>query len=446
VPQEAHILKSLRQSKLFCFADADRFVLYTEFFTMAQQVSGRSRGWVWGLVVVAACLGLFFFLRISRAVVTVRTAQADRQDIVGTVSTTGKVELIQDFQAHAPTPGEVAKLFVHLGDKVRPGQELVKMDDSDARRGVAAAEATLQSAEALLAAMEQGGSQEELNTGKSDMASAKLQQEQAAATLSSLQKLQAQGAASASEVASARQRLADAQVHVDQLQTRRTGRYSASDLATQRAVVAQAKAALAAARSVYAGVDIRAPFAGTVYAIPVAEYDFVQAGESLLDVADLTKLQVIGYFDEPDVGKLAAGQPVTIGWDAKPSRVWHGHILQAPTTIISYGTRNVGECLISVDDAQGDLLPNTNVSAKVTTQKRTDVLSLPREALHTDGASNFVYKVVEGRLVKTPVEVGIGVNLTRFEVAAGINPGDTVALGATTDTDLKDGLRVKAQP
>jgi HlyD family secretion protein len=410
---------------------------------MAQQETGNSRSWVWVLVALIAGAAFFGYYKMNHTQVTVRAALVERQDIVSTVSTNGKVEPSDDFQAHAPMPGVVAQVFVDLNQQVKSGQELVKMDDSDASKSIAAARANLQSTLATQSAMKQGGTQDERLSANADLASARLQQQQAAASLASLKKLQAQGAASANEISAAEQKLTDAQARVSQLQTRRTGRYDHDDMATQQSMVNQAKASLSAAESSYAAVDIRAPFAGTVYAIPVSQYDFVQAGEMLLEVADLTKLQVRAYFDEPEVGKLSIGQPVSIVWDAKPNRVWHGHVLEAPTTIITYGTRNVGECVISVDDANGDLLPNTNVTVTVTTQRHADVLSLPREALHTDGAKNFVYKIVDGKLVKTDIQIGTGINLTRFEIAGGLNQGDVVALGATTETDLSDGLRVK---
>jgi HlyD family secretion protein len=313
------------------------------------------------------------------------------------------------------------------------------MDDSEARRSVAAAQANLASAKSTLNAMEMGGTQDERIAEKGDLDAALSQQRQAASSLASLEKLQAEGAASANEISAARQRFADANAKVSQLQTRRTSRYSADELAAQRAQVAQAKAALDAAQAGLAGVDVRAPFGGTVYAIPVSQYDFVTAGEALLDVADLSKLQVLAYFDEPEVGKLADNQPVTIVWDAKPGRVWHGHIVEVPTTIVNYGTRNVGECLITVDDANGDLLPNTNVTVKVTTSRREDVLSVPREALHTLGTSNYVFKIADGKLVKTAVGVG-ALNLTRVEITSGLNIGDKVALGAKTEDEIPSGV------
>ncbi len=412
---------------------------------MVEQRSGQSRGWVWFVVLVAICLGGYILFRMGHGKVTVTVAEVERHEITSTVSTNGKVEPIEDFQAHAPFPGVVTHLYVHLNQHVSAGEELVQMDDADARRQLATAQANLLSAQATLKSMEAGGTQEELNTTGSDLSSARLQQQNAAQSLSALERLQAKGAASASEVAAAKQRLADDQLKVEQLQTRKSDRYSGTDLSTQRAQVSQAQAAVVAAQIALTNIDQRAPFAGTVYAVPVSQYDFVQAGESLLDVADLTRLQVRAYFDEPEIGKLAVGQPVKIVWDAKPGRSWHGHILEAPTTIISYGTRNVGECLISVDDAKGDLLPNTNVTVTVTTLNRSDVLSLPREALHTDGTNNYVFRVVNDKLVKTPIQVGSAVTLTRFEVAGGLKQGDLVALSALNEAELTNGLAVKTQ-
>jgi HlyD family secretion protein len=413
---------------------------------MAQNESQRSRGWWWALALVVVLLIIFLYVHFSHQAVAIRTARVARQDIISTVSTNGKVEPIDDFQAHASAPGVVDELYVHLGQQVQKGQPLVRMDDTNPLRDIAAAQANIDSATTTLHAMQQGGTADELITEKTNLAQAQLQLQQNQASLGALQKLQAQGAASANEVAAAQQRLEDTQVHLEQLQSRRSGRYSSGEIDSQRAQVAQSQAALGAARRGFANADIRAPFAGTVYTIPVAQYDFVQAGETLLGIANLNKLQVRAYFDEPEIGSLKAGQAVNIVWDARPNQVWHGHIVEAPTTVISYGaTRNVGECVITVDDATGDLLPNTNVTVRVTTLFLPSVLSLPREALHTEGARDFVYKVVDGRLVQKPVQVGV-VNLTRFEITGGLKEGDTVALGATTDVDLTNGLQVKVQP
>jgi HlyD family secretion protein len=411
---------------------------------MAQTGQTQSRAWLWILLAIALVVVVFLLIR-RKPEVEVRAARVSRQDLTSTIPTNGKVEPVLDFQAHAPNPGVIARLYVHLGEQVHKGQELLRMDSADAANRVAGAQASLDSAEAALMNMQHGGNQEERLSEQADLTNAQNQVQQAQATLATDQKLLAQGAASPNEVALAHQQLTTAQNRVAQVEKRIHDRYGAVDMSSQQAQVTQARANLSAAQSGYANVDVHAPFVGTVYSLPVAQYDFVQPGQALINVADLTKLRIRAYFDEPEIGKLAAGQPVTITWEAKPNLVWHGHVEQAPTTVITYGTRNVGECLITVDDARGDLLPNTNVTVRVTTARRSNVLSVPREALHTDGSVNFVYKIVKNKLVRAPVEIAPNavVNLTRAEITSGLNEGDLIALGATSEVDLSNGLQVK---
>jgi HlyD family secretion protein len=385
---------------------------------------------------------LVFYIRSQHSLVDVTAARAEPQTLTQTKSTNGRVEPLQNFSAPAPGPGTVAKVFVKLGQEVQAGQELVQMDDTDARKQLATAEANLDSSRLALQNAEHGGTAVERVSSTADLDAAKAQVQQDSRSLTSLEKLQAQGAASANEVAQAQHQLTADQAKVNALEATKGARYSADDLRTQRAMVAEAQAGVDAARSAYAGVDIHAPFAGTVYGIPVTAYQFVQGGETLVQVADLKKLQIRAYFDEPEIGQLKVGQPVTIGWQAKPTELWHGHIVEVPTTISTYGTRNVGETLISVDDANGILLPNTNVTVTVMEVKHENVLSLPREALQTKGMSNYVFRIVGDRLVKTPVTVGLS-NNERFEITGGLKEGDLVALGAVTEVDLTDGLRVK---
>ena len=413
---------------------------------MAQQVSQRSRRWVWWLVAWAAGIALVFYLRTQHTVVEVTAARVEPKTLTQTKSTNARVEPLENVDAHAPMAGVVDNVYVRLGQQVQTGQELVRMDDSDARKELATAEAALASSMTSLQMMEQGGTATERLSSTADISSAKTQVAQDSASLSALEKLQAQGAASANEVAQAQHQLSLAQARLTELQAQKSARYSTADIKTQKAQVAEAQAAVDAARSAYAGVDIHAPFAGTVYALPVTQYQFVPAGEALVQLANLRKLQITAYFDEPEIGQLKAGQPVTIVWAAKPNEMWHGHVVSVPTTITTYGnTRNVGECLISVDDADGVLLPNTNVIVTVTELRRENVLSLPREALRTEGMNNYyVYRIVGDHLVKTPVQVGL-TNNQRFEITGGLKEGDLVALGATTEVELSDGLRVKVQ-
>jgi HlyD family secretion protein len=396
---------------------------------------------LWGLFLAVIALAFIVFRSSTRDTAQVRVAPVTRQNLVSSVATTGKVEPIDEFQAYAPVAGIIAKVYVQVRQKVKVGDLLLKMDDSDAVAKLAATNATLRTAEATSHDMEQGGSQEEHITLTGDLGRAQLQQQQATKDLAALQQLQQKGAASASEVVAAEQRLQNANSSVQSFQMRGTQRYSPADKARIQAQVSDARAALASAQSNYDSFNIRTPKAGTVYSVPVSTYDFVPAGETLVAVADLNKIQIHAYFDEPEIGKLAAGQAVKIAWDAKPNQTWHGHISIPPTSVITYGTRFVGECIVTVDDARGDLLPNTNVVVTVTTAQRTNALSIPREALHTEGG-DFVFRVIDNKLVRTPVQVGL-VNLTRAEIIGGLTDKDTVALSALNSRELSNGQPVK---
>src|ERR1700761_1203951 len=182
---------------------------------MAQQESSQIRGWMWGIVALIACGALFLLVRMTfRGTVAVHTATVGYEDIPSSVSTNGIVQPVNDFQAHAVAPGAVKKLFVTVGEKVSKGQELVRMDDSEARKNVVAAQAALQSSESTLKNLQNGGTHGELMTQKADMDAAQVQTQQAATSLSSLEALQAKGAASANEVATAKQRLAESQARL----------------------------------------------------------------------------------------------------------------------------------------------------------------------------------------------------------------------------------------
>jgi HlyD family secretion protein len=413
---------------------------------MTQKELTQKRRWTGVTAFLAGlliCIVLFLVLRkMMHSALTIHVSTVSYQDVSNPVATNGDVEAMSEFEPHAPLPTVIDQIFVKVGQTVSPGQEVMRLDDTDARKSVAMAQATLDSAVAALKNLQNGGSQEELNTGKNNLSAAQVEEQQAATSLASLQALQAKGAASANEVAAAKQHLAEIQARVQVLRSQPVQRYGTSDLHNAQAQVAQAQAALIAAESALSGFDIHTPIAGTVYQLRYPRYASVPTTDSLLSIGDLSHLQVHAYFDEPEIGKLAVGQPVKIEWNARPNQAWHGTITRVPTTIQNYGTRNVGECLISVDDNHGDLLPNTHVTVTVTTLQRFHVLTVPREALHTDGNNNFVYTLVDNHLHKTMVQVGV-VNLTNVEITGGLKEGDTVALNATTEADLSDGLEVK---
>ncbi|MBX6361169.1 MAG: efflux RND transporter periplasmic adaptor subunit [Acidobacterium ailaaui] len=407
-----------------------------------QRTTTVPSGRLWTGAILLLLVVFYLAHRMTRTTLPVRAATVVRSSLKSTTSTNGVVEPVDNFEATAPFPGVIKAVYVHEGDKVAQGKLLLSMDDTDARARLAAALANLKGAQAAYDATVKGGTQEEMLSLNGQIQSAKMEQEQAQSSLAALEKLQMQGAASAAEVAAARNRLTAASNSLAVLEQRKTARYGPTDLAHARAVLTDAQAAYAAAQQVVDQANVKAPFPGTVYSIPSQATEFVEQGKTLLEMADLHKMQVLAYFDEPEVGRLKPGLPVRIQWDAKPGAEWHGHIERVPSTIIRYQeTRNVGQAVIAIDDADGTLLPNTNVTVSVTISDAANVLNVPRDALHTEQGKFYVYKVVDGTLHRTQVKTGAS-NLTQIEVLSGLSEGDTIALGTTNGQPLSDGASV----
>jgi len=401
-----------------------------------------SRVWLWLGAAVVVVLVFFVTRALTREHLTIREVQVSHQQLVNTISTNGRVEPVANFQVNSPVSAQVKAVYVQQGDQVPAGKVLLELDDVEARSHVATAESGVKAAQAALDAAKNNGTLAERQAANADVTRARIDRDQAQHGLDSLTKLKAAGAASASEVAAAQERLdtADAAFHAAEQGAH--NRYAPADVTRAEAALADAEASLAAAEDVLAKTSPRAPLAGTVYSLDVQRSEFADAGKLLLQMADLHNMRVKAYFDEPEIGQLAVGQSVQIKWDAKPGHVWMGHVVRTPSTIILYTTRTVGETLIEIDGGDGELLPDTNVTVTVTTSSEPNALTVPREAIHFENGKPYVFKVVNDMLVRTPVTTGVS-NLTLTPILSGLQDGDVVATGTNSGLPLQEDIPIR---
>ncbi len=406
------------------------------------RVGNGKRTWLVIIGLIIAVVVLAAFVSLHHSQVAIRVGQVERQTITASIATNGKIEAVNNFQAYAPMPTTVKKIFVQQGDWVKPGQMLLRLDDADARLQAARAEAQLKGAEADLKAVQGGGTQEEILTTRNALVKAQADRDAAQRNLQAMQKLLQTGSASQAEVDTAKNRLHVAEAEVHLLQQKLKDRYSQQEIGHVEAQQAEAKASLQAAQEVLKNTNVAAPREGMVYSLPVREGAFVNTGDLLVQVADLHKVRVRAFIDEPEIGRLREGQTVEVTWDALPGRVWQGTLETLPTTVVQRGTRMVGEvtCVITNQDLK--LLPNTNVSVAVVTARRENVLTIPREAIHQDAAGQYVFQVVNGALRRRNVTTSVS-NLTRVEVTSGLSDNAVLALGALNMQSLKGGMAVK---
>ena len=270
--------------------------------------SDRVRLWLWRSLALVLILVFFLARYLLRDELTVRESRVDREVLLNTISTDGKVEPEVNYQFYSPISTTVKAVYVQAGDKVPAGKLLMVLDDTDARAREATAESGVKAAEASLDAATHNGTQEQRQMAAGDIARMRLERDQAQHDLDALTRLNATGAASASEVSAARQRLETAAASLHASEQSASSRYSPAEVARAQAALADAEAGLAQPERSLPKSVIRAPVAGTVYSVDAAQTEYAEQGKLLLQVADLTKERVRAYFDEPDIGRLQAAR------------------------------------------------------------------------------------------------------------------------------------------
>jgi HlyD family secretion protein len=399
------------------------------------------RWWVTALPILAAVVVLAAVWRRSDPV-PVRTAVVEHTTIRSLISTNGKIEPVNNFEAHAPATTTVRRVYVREGDFVKKGQLLVVLDDADVRAQAARAQTQMKAAQADLSAVERGGNQEDVLNLDAQLVKARTDRDSAQRNLDALKRLAQLGAASATEVREAENALARADAQWTLLHQKQTKRYSKPEVARVEAQRAEAQAIYNAAQEVVAKSNVRAPFEGIVYSLPAKQGGFVAAGDLLLQVADLRKVLVRSFVDEPDVGRLAVGEPIEITWDAIPGRIWQARVTAIPSTVRLRGARNVGETTCIVDNKGLKLLPNVDVGVTIVTAAHDNVLVVPREAVRIDDSKPYVLQVVGHELKRRDIETSLS-NLTQVEVTRGLAARDVIAINSSNGKPIGDGTQVK---
>jgi len=372
-----------------------------------------------------------------------------RENIVASLASNGKVEPIAPFVMRAQLDTFIEKVSVQEGQAVRKGQLLIDLNVKDAAAQLAEARSKLLRAEDDLRAAKAGGRSDQVAQAAGLLATATAQRDRLQRNHDTLTRLIAQQAATKDELAANDLELAKAQAEVTRLAAAKQefDRGVQLDAGRSTFAVQQAQSEVAALEEKVRSGRITAPADGTLYSLPVKTGDFVKTGDLLAEMADLHKVLVRAFIDEPELGVLEPGQQVRITWDALPNRTWTGKTEVIPKQVVARGARSVGELLCTVNNDKLELLPNINVNVRINSQERSNVLTVPRGSVASDGDQRFVYvvkhnelSVNKSRLERREIHVGIA-DSTSYEVTGGLRENEMIALPG--DIELKDGMVVR---
>jgi HlyD family secretion protein len=398
-----------------------------------------------------AAVAAFILVRLSgrQPVAKISAVLPIRENLSSSVDSNGKVEPIAPFVVRAQLDTFVEKVQGVEGQQVKKGQLLLELNVKDAAAQLAEARAKLLRAQDDLRSAKAGGRADDAARAIGDLAKAEAERDRLQRNHDALERLVAKQAATKDELATNELALASAQAEVTRLAGAKKEFGLNLSLSSSRAVlqVQQAQSEVAALEEKVRDGRITAPTDGTLYSLPVKTGDYVRVGDLLAQMADLHRVRVRAFIDEPELGAIQQNEPVKITWDALPNRTWAGRTEIVPKQVVPRGTRSVGELLCAVSNDGLELLPNINVNVRINSQERVNVLSVPRGTVSTENGRRFVFvvkknplAVSQSTLEKREIKVGIADSIS-YEVVSGLQQDELVALPG--DTDLHDGMAVK---
>ena len=400
----------------------------------------------------------FVLVRLSgrQPVAKISAVTPARQNLVSSINCNGKVEPITPYVMRAQLDTFIEKIYASEGQSVKKGQPLLELNVKDVAAHLAEAKSKLLRAQEDLRAAKAGGRSDDAARVAGDLAKAQADTDRLQRNHDALTRLIAQQAATKDELAINDLALTKAQAEVTRLTAARQEFNRGVRLDAGRAAlqVEQAESEVSALEDKVHSGRITAPADGTLYSLgrsaestPLKAGDYVKVGDLLAEMADLHKVRVRAFIDEPELGALETDLPVKITWDALPSRSWLGKTEVIPKQVVQRGTRSVGELLCTVNNDKLELLPNINVSVRINSKERSNVLAVPRGAVEAESGRRFVFVVKRAELgvgkstlEKREIHVGIA-DATSYEVTSGLQEGEMVALPG--DFDLRDGMPVK---
>jgi HlyD family secretion protein len=399
----------------------------------------KLRIWLPLLLVAAAAAGIFQLFHWRRQPPEIPFAFATRETITSSVPTNGKVEPVEWATARAEKAGLVDQILIQRGQRVKRDQPLVRLEASEARADLVAAQSRITQAKAELEVLERGGRATELADIASALDRARLDLQNAQRDYDALTRLQTKQAATPAEVRAAKEAVDRAHLQISALEQKRASLVAASDRSAAEARLRDAEAAAQLAETRLDMSVVRSPLEGVVYQFDLKPGAYLNPGDLVATIGRLDRVHVNVFVDEPDLGRVAQGMPVVITWDALPGRKWTGTVDRMPAQIVAMGARQVGEVVCAIGNPDMDLLPGTNVNVEILSDSAENAITIPKEAIRRESNRDGVFVLAGDHVEWRPITMGVN-NTTRTQVKE-LKEGDSVAL--PTDRVLRDQMKIQ---
>jgi membrane fusion protein (multidrug efflux system) len=212
---------------------------------------------------------------------------------------------------------------------------------------------------------------------------------------------------------------------------------SAKDQAAASLKIQEAKLRLAEAK--LSKSEIRAPFSGVMGLRNVSPGDFVRDGADLAVIEDIATMKVDLRMPERYLGSIKVGQIAQLSFDSLPGKTFKATISAIDAQIDANGRSLLARGKLANPD--GALRSGMFARARVVVRANAEALTVPEEAVISQGADTFVWKVDANKAVRTKIEIGLRRD-ARAEVLSGLAFDDLVVTAGQLRLQ-RDGQEVR---
>jgi len=365
-----------------------------------------------------------------------------RGDLIVSVSGSGNIVVSNKANLTFGSSGKIAKIYVEEGDEVDEGDILAKLDTDYL-------ELALTQAQVALTGQEIAVSQAEINVTKAEIALEKaedawLDTESAGNKVKRLKRSLEweleNDPEDTEKILAIQKDLREAwdnffRVASDSTDAREVkAKEIEVELAKQsveqmKHSLQQFQQALEQAQKDLSEATITAPFNGVVASVDADEGDSVSATMTIINLIDLTSMELEVEVDEIDIAEVKPGQRAIIEVDALPALQLEGEVASISLLSKETGGLVLYEVTIGFDVPQGyNLKIGMSAIADIILEERSNVLLVPNRAISQDSQGKPVVKVmVDEEMEERPVVTGISDGFDT-EIVDGLSEGDVVVI------------------
>ena len=320
------------------------------------------------MLALAAGAGVMYVKKSNPPAITTETIEVGRGNIQAIVSATGTVQAVNSITISSRVTGLITEVKVKENDIVKAGQVLLVLDDTAIRAQVAQYQATLNNLAAVY----------ERTKRLVEMGAVALQQ-----------------------------------------------------LDTDKANYLAAQAAYDNFSSQLGYYVITSPVNGMVIGTPTPAGETIvqgiSAAQSLLTIADMSKMEIKTLVDETDIGKVKVGQTVSFTVDAQADKIFTGKVMSISRNATTSSNVVYYPVYIAVDAPEDLLFPTMTARVTITIGERNNTVVVPVAAIEEQNGKRYVQVMNNGKVESTLVTIGLKDD-ENIEILTGLQEKDQIVI------------------